>query len=138
MTGASTRRIRATRGGSLTAALIAAFVISVALLIALQACYHSSVALARTTNRARAVMVLESQAETLPAAGCAALPEPGRHALPAETLRGLPGATGELAVEPGPVAGMRLVSLTLRWPEEHGPAGSASLTLAMSLRGMDP
>jgi hypothetical protein len=125
------------RAGSLTAALIAAFILSVGLLLALQAYYHSSVAVARTANRARALMVLESQAETMRAAGFAMLPEPGRHPLPSEALRGLPGATGTLQVRPGPVAGMRLVTLELKWPEEHGPPGRTDLVFAMSAQGMD-
>jgi len=137
MNRTSLQRLRRPRGGSLTAALIAAFILTVALLISLQAYYHCSVATARTTDRARALMVLESQAEVMRAAGMALLPEPGRHAVPAEALRGLPGATGTLQVRRGPVAGMRTVTLELEWPEEHGPTGHASLVFAMSSQGME-
>ncbi|MBM3474558.1 MAG: hypothetical protein FJX75_14945 [Armatimonadetes bacterium] len=120
------------------AALIAAFVVSMAMLMALQAYYHATTALAHTANRARALMILESQAETMRAAGFAMLPHLGRHAIPSEALRGLPGATGTLLVQPGPTAGMRLVTLEMRWPEEHGPAGQMRVVLAMSSEGMDP
>jgi hypothetical protein len=128
---------RSRRGGSLMAALISAFVLSVALLLALQAYYHASAALTRTTNRSRALMVLESQAETLRAAGFAALPLPGRHALPAEALRGIPGAAGSLMVEPGPAPGMRMVTLELTWQEGDGPPGQVSLVFGMAAQGMD-
>jgi len=120
------------------AALIAAFIVSVAMLMALQAYYHATNAVAHTANRARALMILESQAETMRAAGFAMLPEPGRHAIPAEALRGLPGATGTLRVQPGPASGMRMVTLETRWPEEHGPAGQVRVVFAMSSQGMDP
>jgi len=126
------------RGSELAGALVGALVVSVALLIAIQAYYQSSLALARTTNRARAMMVLESQAEALRAAGAAALPKPGMHALPTETLRGLPAATGSLTVRPGPAAGMTMVSLHLEWPERKGPPGQARLVFALSTQGMDP
>jgi hypothetical protein len=106
--------------------------------LALQAYHHASNALARTTNRARALMVLESQAETLRAAGAAALPAPGRHALPAEALRGFPGATGTLRVEPGPVPDMQQAALELTWPETSGPDGRVELVFALSSRGMSP
>jgi len=132
----SLRRL-GSRGGSLTAALIATFVLSVAMLLALQAYYHASAALTRTTNRSRALMALESQAEVLRAAGFAALPEPGRHAIPAETLRGLPGAGGSLTVKPGPTPGMRQVSLEVTWQEGDGPPGRTSLVFGMAAQGMD-
>lgn len=126
------------RGGSLMGALLAMFVLSVGMLLAVQAYYHTSAALTRTTNRSRALMVLESQAETLRAAGFAALPAPGRHALPAEALRGLPGATGSLTVRSGPAPGMQTVSLDLTWQEGDRPPGRTSLVFGMSARGMDP
>lgn len=126
------------RGTSLTEALGAAFVISMAMLLALQTYYHASVALTRTSHRARGLMILESQAETMRAAGMAMLPSPGRHALPSEALRGLPGATGALIVKPGPAPGMRLATLELRWPENNGPPGRCEITFAMSSEGMDP
>jgi hypothetical protein len=120
----------------LTAALISAFIVSVALLLAIQAYYHGGVALERTTNRARAMMVLESQAEIMRAAGIGALPQPGTHILPGEALRGLPGATGSLTVAEGPRGGMRTVRLDIEWPEENGPRGKASLLFAMSQDGL--
>jgi hypothetical protein len=120
------------------AALIAAFVVSLAMLLALQAYYHATTALAHAANRARALMVLESQAETMRAAGFAMLPEPGRHALPSEALRGLPGSTGTLLVRPGAVAGMRMVTLEMQWSERSGPGGQMRVVFAMSSRGMDP
>ena len=112
--------------------------IGIGLLIAVQAYYQSSLALARTGDRARALMVLESQAETLRAAGAAGFPKPGVHALPSETLRGLPGASGSLIVTRGPVEGLKLVSLRLEWPERTGPPGEARLAFAVSPRGMEP
>jgi len=118
-------------------ALMATFVLSVALLLALQAYYHASAALARTSNRSRALMALESQAEVLRAAGFAALPTPGRHAIPSEALRGLPGATGSLTVKRGPAPGMRMVTLEVGWQEKGGPPGRTSLVFGMAARGMD-
>jgi hypothetical protein len=129
---------RSRRGSELTGALIGATVVSIALLMAIQAYYQSSIALARTTNRARALMVLESQAEALRAAGYSALPAPGTHAMPTEMLRGLPGATGSLAVSPGPAPSMRTVSFRMTWPERNGPPGEARLVFAMGARGLDP
>ena len=131
------RHIRSgvSRGAELTAALISAFVVSVALLLAIQAYYHGSVALERTTNRARALMALESQAEVMRAAAGGALPRPGTHAFPAEALRGLPGATGSLTVKQGPAAGMRTVRLEMEWPEEKGPPGHATLVFAVNRQG---
>ncbi|MBM3497972.1 MAG: hypothetical protein FJX74_04800 [Armatimonadetes bacterium] len=128
---------RSRRGGSLMAALIATFVLSVGMLLALQAYYHCSAALARTSNRSRALMALESHAEILRAAGFAALPEPGRHAIPAEALRGLPGATGSLTVKPGPAPRMRTISLEVRWQEGDRPPGRTSLVFGMAEQGMD-
>lgn len=125
-----------TRGVELAAALISAFVVSVALLLAVQAYYHGSVALQRTRDRARAMMILESQAEVMRAAGLGALPQPGTHVLPEEVLRGLPGATGSLTVATGPRAGMRTVRLQIEWPEEDGPPGQESLLFAMSEDGL--
>jgi hypothetical protein len=83
-------------------------------------------------------MVLESQAEILRAAGAAGLPQPGKHALPAETLRGLPGAVGSLSVRPGPTPGLSTVSLHVEWSEPKGPPGQANLLFALSRRGLDP
>jgi len=120
----------------LTAALISAFVVSLALLLAIQAYYHGSVALHRTTNRARAMMILESQAEVMRAAGLGALPQPGTHVLPEEALRGLPGASGSLTVAEGPRAGMRTVRLQIEWSEEDGPRGQASLLFGISHDGL--
>ena len=84
------------RGANLTASLVATGVVVVALLMVLQGYYHCSEALKRTQNRSRALMVLESQAETIRAAGFGALPPVGQHAMPAEALQGLPGASGSL------------------------------------------
>jgi hypothetical protein len=128
---------RARRGVELTAALVSAFVVSVALLLAIQAYYHSGLALRRTTNRARAMMILESQAEVMRAAGLGALPKNGAHAFPAEALRGLPGATGALMVARGPARGMRTVRLEIEWPEAKGPQGAASLVFAVGPGGQE-
>ncbi len=126
------------RGANLTASLVATGVVVVALLMVLQGYYHCSEALKRTQNRSRALMVLESQAETIRAAGFGALPPVGQHAMPAEALQGLPGASGSLIVKDGPSRDMRLVTLDLQWRDGDQPVGESEILFAMSKHGLDP
>lgn len=121
-------------GATLVSTLVSLFIISLCLTMFLQAYVQGNRARAVQERHVAGLAVCQERVEMARARGYAALRDPGDYPFPVESHTQLSGLTH---VEPGPVAGSKQVTVTVRWPEgEQVPAGEISLSTIMSAQGV--
>jgi len=88
-------------------------------------------------SRSIALMVAETQLETMQAEGYAALPAIGEYPLHVPMLGKLPGAAGTLTVAQGPDPQSRTVSVKIAWQQRPGrPTSAVTLSRIIAAGGM--
>ncbi len=121
-------------GATLVSMLVSLFIITLCLTMFLQAYVQSNRARAVQERHVAGLAVCQERVEMARARGYTALRGPGDYPFPVESDIQLSGVTH---VEPGPVAGSKQVTVTVRWPEgEQTPAGEISLSTIMSAQGV--
>ncbi len=122
----------------LAAAMLAVFVLTVALSLALQAYLQGAKVVARSKHRTRATAVAESKLEELRAQGYSRLPAGRVAPVSSRELEGLPGGRGEVRVSRGDSNTLKRVEVAVSWVEPGGERQSVRLVSLMSAHGMDP
>ncbi|MCK4323305.1 MAG: type II secretion system protein, partial [Armatimonadetes bacterium] len=121
-------------GATLVSTLVSLFIISLCLTMFLQAYVQGKRARAVQERHMAGLAVCQERVEMARARGYAALRAAGDYPFPVESDIQLSGVTH---VEPGPVAGSKQVTVTVRWLEgEQTPAGEISLSTIMSAQGV--
>lgn len=122
------------QGATLVSAVVAMFIITLCLTMALQAYVHGSRARLIQARRTVALAACQEQIETLRARGYASLSGVGEHSFAVPTDNAL---QGRARVARGPVGESKQVTITVQWPEsERLPAGQVSLSTIISARGV--
>ena len=122
------------RGATLVSVVVAMFIITLCLTMALQGYVQGSRARLVQARRTVALAACQEQIETLRARGYAALPGVGEHSFPAYAETPL---ERKMRVAAGPVAGSKEIIVTVRWPrDERIPAGQVTLSTIVSARGI--